>query len=211
MDWKEVAQTIILSAITSSSVAIVLVSALGWLGRKIAERWFLKNLEKYKAKLQMENAKELERLRTDLGLESLKQQIQFSTLHSKRAEVIEELYKRIVAAEKDFYSLTSIVEFEGEPSREEKAQQAHKSGLALQTYMNDYRIYFGKELGESFNKYSEGLFEVFAKFQLSSQEPVGSDLKYKNWTESYKQLADHVSSIKQRIEDDFRKLIGVVS
>jgi len=92
---SELIKTIGIFTIGSSLV----ITVLGYLGRKIIEQLLNKDLEKYKSKLDADNEKaklkfekEVESFRADLNLLYSKQ-IQ---LYSKKSEIIENLYQKLV-------------------------------------------------------------------------------------------------------------------
>jgi predicted PurR-regulated permease PerM len=92
---SELLKTIGIFTIGSSLV----ITVLGYLGRKIIEQLLNKDLEKYKSKLDADNEKaklkfekEVESFRADLNLLYSKQ-IQ---LYSKKSEIIENLYQKLV-------------------------------------------------------------------------------------------------------------------
>lgn len=92
---SELLKTIGIFTIGSSLV----ITVLGYLGRKIIEQLLNKDLEKYKSKLDAYNEKaklkfekEVESFRADLNLLYSKQ-IQ---LYSKKSEIIENLYQKLV-------------------------------------------------------------------------------------------------------------------
>jgi hypothetical protein len=58
MDWGQ----IFLTALTSSAFTAVALAGLGFLARSLVERWFVRNLEKYKAELRAAQERRVRRL-----------------------------------------------------------------------------------------------------------------------------------------------------
>jgi len=82
----------------------VLLAAVAWLIRAALSHGMARDLEAFKAKLQSASTTEAERLRHELHLVASDVEKRTGLLNEKRAEVIAELYKRLVdfvsAAEK---------------------------------------------------------------------------------------------------------------
>jgi len=104
---SELLKTIGIFTIGSSLV----ITVLGYLGRKIIEQLLNKDLEKYKSKLDTENEKaklkfekEIESFRADLNLLYSKQ-IQ---LYSKKSEIIENLYQKLVDLNNAMLDMTAL-------------------------------------------------------------------------------------------------------
>ncbi|MGC1175776.1 hypothetical protein [Polaromonas sp.] len=86
-----------LSGFTTTAL---LVAGAAWLIRKLVGQWLDKDLDKFKADIRRDGEKELESLRARLQLESQLRVIEFGSLHSKRAEVIAELYEKLSAVQR---------------------------------------------------------------------------------------------------------------
>ncbi len=87
IDWNSVLQTLGSSA--------VLVAALAWIAKSSIHAFLSRSLEKHKSELRAESALEIERLRSSLQVEAAKQTFEFTALHTKRAEIIADLYARL--------------------------------------------------------------------------------------------------------------------
>ena len=77
----------------------VLLAVVAWLIRSLIRHLLSKDIERYKFDLKREADKELALIKAALNIEALTYQIRFSKLHDRRADIIERLYKKIVALE----------------------------------------------------------------------------------------------------------------
>lgn len=65
---------ILVAALTNAFFTGCVLAALAFLGRSIIERWITRDLERYKAELQVANIAEIEKLRAELKLDALKRE-----------------------------------------------------------------------------------------------------------------------------------------
>jgi hypothetical protein len=202
---------ILIAALTSSVFTASVLAALAYVGRSIIERWLVRSLEKYKAELQ---------------LAAFEHQTRFTKLHEKRAEVIAELYKRLVQIQ---YSLRRLAHFI-RSATSNQSQYAEKETTITQSSLNEFKIYFeGHRL-----YFTEGLCGTVEKFHaeslvtliellsaetskmLLSQSPSESPSESRfqeQYTETIRKALDRVEqqvpSLKREIEKEFRKMLGV--
>ena len=85
IDWGSVLQTLGSSAI--------IVGALAWIAKSILGTYFSKHIEKHKNELSSQTALETERLRSSLEIEAAKRTLEYTALHTKRAEITAHLYE----------------------------------------------------------------------------------------------------------------------
>ena len=143
-----------LSLLASAAVSASLSAFVVWLTKAwISER--LKNaikheydekLESHKAQLKAQADVETERLKSQLSIAAAEHQVRFSGLHTKRAEVIAEIYDLLVQAHWDGASFASPAEFVGEPGKREKYNTAMKSLYAFSQKFERNRIYLPEDV-----------------------------------------------------------------
>ena len=96
-------------------------------GRNLATKEDIGHITNAIESVKGKHTRDLEQLRSDLNRAALEHQVQFSKLHEKRAEVLAELYTRLVSAMWAMETAASPMQWTGDPS---KLQQ-------LVTAMND--------------------------------------------------------------------------
>lgn len=74
----------------------ILVAAMAWLSKALLLALLSKDLERFKSDLQVSAQKSVESFKASLRREAQRIAVGFTALHSKRAELIADLYARIV-------------------------------------------------------------------------------------------------------------------
>ena len=119
---------------------------LVWLIKQLVSQSLSRDLEAFKADLRKAHAVEIERLKADLRTASFEHQTRFVRLHETRAEIIAELYKRLVKAEDAIYTLLGDVQPAEQKEREELFQSTGELTGGLVQFFQEHRIYFDEEL-----------------------------------------------------------------
>ena len=121
-------------ALTSSAFTTGMLAMLLFAGKSLIERWLARSLEKFKV---------------DLQLAAFEHETKFTGFHEKRAEVIAELYKRLVQLQISVSALVSTVEetkeCESSPF-EPNYKKAFQSVLPFKQYFEENRLYLAKDL-----------------------------------------------------------------
>jgi hypothetical protein len=207
---------------TLASTAIIL-AVLGFLGRSIIKRWIDKDLANYKAELELSNAKDLERLRADLQITAFEYQTRFASLHQERAKVLDQLYKLLSEVERNLILATRYTHLNAEddrPWKEKKIQsekmykETFEATIQFETYFEKNRHYLNSELCDRIEKLVIEFVESIQDLEIT-HVPSSSDIKGPGpailalWKVE-KKVRVIIPPIKQEIEEEFRKLLGVV-
>lgn len=195
VDWN----TVIATILASSSVTAIILAVLGFVAKSIFAQFL---------------AREIEQFRADLQKSAFEHQTRYQSLHTKRAEIIAELYRLLVQAEQDAASLARPIQFSGEPSQEEKNAQAFQSGKSLYEFFEKNRIYFKQDSCERIAGFIRGLYNSLVEFRPVLQSLSESDYHRKgvdtdNWFKVWKKLTDELLPIKADIEEEFRGILGL--
>jgi hypothetical protein len=118
IEWTDIAKTLGSTAIICA--AIIYVAKTFW--SQVLSRY----LEGFTAKLENRNTVEIERLRTELKRVAFEHETRYAKLHEQRAEILEELFKRLVRANEAFVARFRAGHFAGEPSIEDQTIAAAK-------------------------------------------------------------------------------------
>jgi hypothetical protein len=92
INWQDVLTTLV----TTVGGGGVLLAAFAWLTKAIITDRLARDAEDFKTRLQANADAEIERLKSSLQMQNLEHQVRFSKLHERRAEVIAEVYARLV-------------------------------------------------------------------------------------------------------------------
>lgn len=184
LDW-----TVILSSLVASST---LFAALAWLTRSLTTHFLSRDIERFKATLQ---------------LSTLEHQIRFGRLHEKQATLVAELYEKLQRLRKGSRSLCYHVDM--------STSEVNKSGQKLaglyldaKNFFEIHQIYFSEEICAKMTSIIDLSAEISDEYLLGhiKEEESGKNesvLKViENQTESLENL------LKQ-LGNEFRKLLGV--
>lgn len=203
--WKELIEVFGISAF--------ILAAVAWVVRSLFLRFLTKDIEKYKNDLKREADKEFAKIESQLKIDALTHQIRFSRLHECRAEIIAELYKKIVALESARLCLET--EFETEFEREDNSELEGKADKFIDKYyeVNEYiennKIYFPESLSDKLTDYGTQYFNLSIEIVYLSKADNRQTL-IDNFQKDKEDFRNRNEKIKNIIESDFRKLLGVI-
>lgn len=181
----------------TSVVVLAVASALG-------KHFLAQQLEKYKSKLQMESSAIVEQEKTRLAEAAAERRIVFSKLHEQRAEVVAELYSRVVRA----YEASTRLSPDGSQSNLPSGVPFLVSGLnqpgskltralhELLDYFEPRRIFLAEPLCQVVLDAANALE---SRLQMFLAGDTSSD-----WTAS----RDRVREARQKLEAELRGILG---
>jgi len=168
-------------------------------------------LETHKAQLKGQSDLEIEQLKSRLNIAAAQQQVRFSRLYEKRAEVIAEVYASLNTFLGAVSEYTAIFEPAGIPPREERAKRAVD---ALNSYMvlyRDRKIFIPRQTTIKLDQIQSEIRGAFIEFQwgvdyASRANRQGGDTD--KWMKVSKTLEGVSKLALIELEDDFRRLLG---
>lgn len=191
--------------ITTISTATA-YAIIKYFSQKTFENYLLKKIETHKS--------ELERL-------NISYQIQFSSLHAERAEIIKRLYDYLYK-----YKLSIMVFFEGELNTQNPKEhlefilnQWTESVLEFNSTFHKNKIFFSvlqveliNTIDKEMNKINTGTRAFLSNYQLVSEQINAINSNNSEFsqlkTESI-QLIEKVMVLEKELETEFRSLLGV--
>lgn len=196
-------QQIIVTVITSSTITGLIIAAITYLAKSLLSTWLSKDIEKFKADLVREKDKEIERLKAEISLKSFISQKRFSNIYEKRASILAELYAKMLNAHSSISQFLSPFRFEGQPDNKELATTAYNSLREFTNYYLVNALYFEKDLIEKLNAFVDRVQQLMLKFQIEAKKDPTI------WSKVFNEFIEEVPSLKEEIERDFRKMLGV--
>jgi len=206
--WKEFA--------TALGASTVLLGAVAWLIRSLLKQLLSKDIEIHKTQLKTESDRNLETFRATLQQRATEHQILFSRLHDKRANIVAELYSKMVEAISATESFVSPAEWVGEPDKKEKYKKAMHHIVDFFCYFDRRRIFLEKPLcqkiDEMVNAVRNPAIEFSCYLDHPDFEPSLAKEKRDVWMKAWHDVKrDIVPAARQSLEDEFRELLGVAS
>jgi hypothetical protein len=185
-----------------------LLLVIAYLGRSLIGTVLTKDVEEFKSQL----TKDVEKFKADLQLAAIEHEIQFSKLHEKRAEVVAEVYKLLVAATWQTESFASLMEWVGEPDKKQKYREAMDAITEYFRFFDQHRIYMPAELCDSLESFARKLRSPTLRFGRYLRFDYPNDSinmeKFKVWTEAWESAQNEIPSLRSALETEFRKLLG---
>ena len=190
----------LLIGICSSSV---LIFAIAWLTKSIIIHFLSKDIETYKIRLKAEVDKSL-----------IEHDEIFRRLHSKRAEIIAELYAKLSETMSATSSFLSIMEFAGEPNKNEKSKIAMEKIMDFSKYFDKQRIFLSESLCikivKFINEIRDSAIDFLVYMDVPEYDIETSKQKREVWVKAWKKISGkEISEIRKELENEFRKILGV--
>ena len=204
MDWQLIGQVILgLSGGTA---------AIAFLARALIRQLLSRDLEQFKASLQMEHTGQAEKLRADLKAIAFERETMFSRLHQRRFEVIEELYRLLAQAQQAFAELVSPMSYTGGPSQEDKMRAAGNSGAEFLRFFDQHRLFLEDSLCEEITKLRNELKDIWITFVVyGDDDPDLRKEKLKKWKEAWEKMEKVVPGLRRDIEQKMRTALGITT
>lgn len=178
---------------------------------------------KYFSQKTFENylQKRIETHKSDLEKLNISYQIQFSSLHAERAEIIKSIYNYLYE-----YKLAIIDFFDGDLDNqnpkvhlEYKLKQWSKYALEYNTTFHKYKIFFSisqvelmNTIDKEMNKINGGTTLFLSKYKIVSEQINSinnNDLEFCQLKIDSGQLLEKVMILEKELEAEFRSLLGV--
>jgi hypothetical protein len=200
----------------------LIVSVIGFIGKKVIEQIFNKDLEKFKNNLQSENEKtklkfeiELESFRADLNLLYSKQ----INLYSKKSEIIENLYQKLVELNATMLDMTAMFrnitgkdEQTVQKEELERVNSAAEKGNDFFNFYNYNKIYFEIETCLLIQNLQQQFREVHSDFSFTHTFGLPpSEMTYDMAKKGSERVRTDIPKLLEKLEEDFRKTLGVIN
>ena len=198
MDWTAFAKTI--------GTTTVALGVIGYFLRGVFGQVLSRDLERFKADLNAKHDIEIERLRNDLRITASEHETRFTRLHETRAELIAELYKRLVRTRSTFEWYLTISKPGSGPDDANRCEMAWKEARDFAVYFYESRIYFDEELCRDIDEAIENFKKLYLWTGVYPPDLADSTAK---WSQAALHFIEHFPSIQAKIEQQFRGLIGV--
>lgn len=156
-------------------------------------------------------ANSIERYRAQLKAEGYEHEVRFARLHERRVDVVADLYIKLVRAERAFASWVHLLQEAGEPSMEEKGSIAGDAFNDFRTFFLEHRIWLEEDLCDRIALLDRELFTSFIDFTTYRRDDPNVHKEYmEKWMATWKKTQEDIPALRQRIERQFREMLGVV-
>lgn len=204
---------------------LFILAGLFW-GKKVIEYFFDETIEI--KKLELTQQLELHKSSLEQQSKSFQHQldtklnefnIRFSKLHQDRAEVIKELYIKLIELHNSMLAFTSPIQIvfnDKVKEEDERIQRVNNALNSFNTYILQNRIFFSKDIADKLDKLSKDYWNKgwdysFIKTQFNEgglSREVAKEYHLKS-TEISKAVQENLFELLVELESEFRKLLGV--
>lgn len=190
-----------------------------WLVQKTFESYMTKRFEVYKSELQLKSNEH--KLTLDKDLKDYESKLNLfisksNLLHQRRLDILSELYQKLVFLNRTMFEMTRLVKFvyEGEDNDASENKRIMDAGLAyndFSEYFDKNKIYFSTDICDLIVKLKKEFWESYNDYTFRSKFNMPpSDMTYQQAKDAAKKIDDDVPKILEIIEEEFRKLVGVI-
>ena len=186
--------------------AAAITCLLAYLARIALRHVLAVELESFKQQLQMEGVMAMERLRAELRRTGAESDGRSAKFQDKQAEVIAELYKRMVSLR------NAVTKIAGPAPADQVAQDDKTDGVAaageqLRDYFDQHRIYLDEALCRKLQVLQATFFDAWLKHSFAVAKDQYARQGKGVTVETWKTLSEEVPTLLQEIEDDFRAML----
>ncbi|MCG6659621.1 hypothetical protein HOP52_17870 [Halomonas campisalis] len=153
-------------------------------------------------------SRDIEKLKSELKTEAFREQYRFQKLHERQAEVISDLYARMVHAERKMGQLTSRFR-PVYPSLEGQKGEAAKACDSFADFFREHRLYLPEETAEKVQKLVDLLAEIFIDIDCAQPGDEYQPSNADDWREANERMENQARPAKKELEKQFRGLLGV--
>jgi hypothetical protein len=172
-----------------------------------------RELQSHKAALDRASTAEADRLRHELELTAADVVKRTTLLNEKRAQVVAELYKLLIDFVFAAESFAAVAEYSGEPNKDQKAEILGKAASEFYIYFQHHRIYFSAKVCDGIQELFHAVHGPTRTFrmwqQLAKENSLAGEKHHLSWDKAWKAIQDDVPPLRNKIEAEFRALLGV--
>jgi hypothetical protein len=181
------------------------LAAIAWLVRSIVQHFLSRDIENYKTKLSAASEAEAERLRADLEKIVYEHQVTFGKLHAERAEMIKRFHASLLALEDEAKKYGSwLAQRNVDPFAQHRAEFLD----VWRKFFDDFRahrIFLSPDLCGRIETLAKKIMRPVLSFMQSQAESRDKE----GWTAVWSEAEKEINTIRQTLENDFRRILGV--
>ncbi len=199
--------------IASIGGSAVLFGALAWLFKSIITHYLSKDIDKFKANLQLEAQKEMAHIQSTLEIEAFEHQIRFSRLHERRADIISLIYRSIVELHLSVNDFVRLLPRSSKDQNNTNLQRIWNAADQLKSSFEKNRIFFSEQICEKVSALNETMSKPVSEIVIRLEIDKEQNWEWlgKRYNEALDVLENKVPLIKAELESDFRELLGVLT
>jgi hypothetical protein len=212
INWQE----LLTNVGTTLASGTVVLGAAAWATKTLLSDRLTRQVEAFKIQLKADVDTANERLKNSLQMVALEHQVRFSKLHEKRAEVIGEVYARLIEVEKGYGRFVLVDGYERDPEKQREAR--HKTDVAMyemSLFIEKHRIYLPARVCESLKAFLDIMWDnaigvgVYGELGGTYATPDTAKERREVFRKATEALRTEIPAARAALEEEFRKLLGV--
>jgi len=183
-----------------------------WLIRTVLADRMSRDAETFKMRLKADGDTEIERLKSSLQLIAVEHQVRFSKLHEKRAEVIAELYERLVDT---FWVGTHFMLTGANPSEQDRREKYNKTLERINDFalfVDTHRIYLPEGICTQLDQYVDDVRKTVIPVGVWGTMPLPNAEAHKQRVDAimkaFLEFEDKIPKARRALESEFRAILG---
>jgi hypothetical protein len=209
INWQDVITN--LAVVTGGGT--VLVGASAWLMKTVITHKLTTEADTFKNRMKADADIEIERLKSSLQIVATEHQVRFTKLHERRAEIIADLYKKLIDLHRhaEFFVVTR--ENNPDPAKDAEFRKLQQEMGDFQKFYQEHQIYLPLDVCTSLeglvgeitgNVWTAG---IFGRIEYPN-EPVLRQSE-DAFTKGYAAFGEKIPAARKSLENEFRKMLGV--
>lgn len=172
----------------------LIVAGVAWLLKSYVDHAATRSLEQFKKQLEHE---------------SFEQRTRFSILHEQRAEIIADLYKRLVKTQRMITDLVHPVQY-GDRPLADKRRDVVDAYNETASFFFENKLFLHTETAEKVEALIAALRKALVEFDSVQ---TGEDYQPDDtgvWIQTWKDVADEIPPLLAELEARFQRILGLV-
>ena len=188
--------------------------AIAYLLKSIINHGLTRDIETFKARLQADATKEAENLKHSLEKIAVEHQVRFANLHAKRAEVIAEIYTKMVDAEQKGQRFAYVEGYEDRLARQEAYSETMTTIVELYYFIEKRRIYLPENVCSLLKSFVDTVrksvigMNIFAPLEPAAHNPQVFEQKMKVLLDVNEAFEKSIPAAREALEKEFRSILG---
>lgn len=195
----------------------ILLTVLGFLARSLLSQYLAKDLKQFETSLTQRTQLASEELKHRLGMAAHEHHVRFSKLHERQAQVIEDVYARIL----DFEDASAVLALanNGTPENllELSLRRAEDARSELAQYIRRHEIFLPEDIAAQLHTVLERVNGLLSACSYNLMDKKLADIvegggyfpeHKKAWSAVHQYLDHEAPLVRKSLESEFRKRLG---
>ena len=197
MDWN--------SIFKHAFIAIGGMGIVAWLTKRLLIHFLDKDLNNFKMQLQHLYDSKLEEIKSNHTIKGLEHETKFKSLHTRRFELITELYAKLVHAQIAISNYVKPLVLVGDEPESERGKKAADVWNDLSIFYQCHKLFFTESECVSIDKYIQIMKSAHIDFACKANAERPTSV----WVKAAESMSIAVVEIREILEKEFRSNLGL--